>query len=309
MRPHTHTTTTAAAATTPNTHPHTHPHAQQQQNYSYLSDDNDRTIGTLLALASALMIGASFIVKKKGLRAAASTHANALRAASGGYSYLRSPLWWSGLLLMAAGEACNFVAYAFAPAMLVTPLGALSILVTAALAGALLGERLHVLGAAGCVLCVAGSAVIVTHAPEEPRVESVRELFAMATAPAFAAYAACAACAAAVLACAVAPRHGRSQILVYVSICSLMGSLSVMSCKALGIALKLTARGDDQMGRPETWFFALVVACCVVTVRCPRVRPSGRRAPRAPPHAPIPPIPAASLALTRACAPARRRSK
>ena len=46
-----------------------------------------------------------------------------------------------------------------------------------------------------------------------------------------------------------------------------MGSLSVMSCKALGIALKLTARGDDQMGRPETWFFALVVACCVVTVR------------------------------------------
>lgn len=33
-------------------------------------------------------------------------------------------------LLVGVGEACNFIAYAFAPATLVTPLGALSVLVT-----------------------------------------------------------------------------------------------------------------------------------------------------------------------------------
>lgn len=48
---------------------------------------------------------------------------------SGGFSYLREPLWWAGLLSMAAGEVANFAAYAFAPAILVTPLGALSIII------------------------------------------------------------------------------------------------------------------------------------------------------------------------------------
>ena len=39
------------------------------------------------------------------------------------------PLWWAGMLTMIVGEAANFAAYAFAPAILVTPLGALSIFV------------------------------------------------------------------------------------------------------------------------------------------------------------------------------------
>lgn len=47
----------------------------------------------------------------------------------GGYSYLVEPLWWAGMLTMVVGEVANFAAYAFAPAILVTPLGALSIIV------------------------------------------------------------------------------------------------------------------------------------------------------------------------------------
>ena len=39
------------------------------------------------------------------------------------------PLWWAGMLTMIVGEGANFAAYAFAPAILVTPLGALSIIV------------------------------------------------------------------------------------------------------------------------------------------------------------------------------------
>ena len=49
------------------------------------------------------------------------------------------------------------------------------------------------------------------------------------------------------------------------AICSLIGSLSVVSCKALGIALKLTFRGNNQLGDPDTWLCALFVAACVVT--------------------------------------------
>ena len=48
---------------------------------------------------------------------------------TGGFGYLREVQWWAGLLTMAFGEFCNFAAYGFAPASVVTPLGALSVLV------------------------------------------------------------------------------------------------------------------------------------------------------------------------------------
>ena len=38
-----------------------------------------------------------------------------------------------------------------------------------------------------------------------------------------------------------------------------------MSVKALGIALKLTLSGMNQLVYPQTWFFTLVVMVCVIT--------------------------------------------
>ena len=55
-------------------------------------------------------------------------------------------------------QVANFAAYAFAPAILVTPLGALSIIVSAVLAHHLLAEKLHVFGWLGCLLCIVGGA-------------------------------------------------------------------------------------------------------------------------------------------------------
>lgn len=63
----------------------------------------------------------------------------------------------------------------------------------------------------------------------------------------------------------VAPKYGRRNPLVYISICSTIGSVSVMSVKAFGIALKLTLEGNNQFTRPSTYIFALVVGGCVLT--------------------------------------------
>lgn len=38
-----------------------------------------------------------------------------------------------------------------------------------------------------------------------------------------------------------------------------------MSVKALGIALKLTFEGMNQLIYPQTWIFTLVVLVCVIT--------------------------------------------
>lgn len=45
------------------------------------------------------------------------------REGGGRKTYLGSKLWWVGLLLMAIGEAGNFLSYGFAPASVVAPLG------------------------------------------------------------------------------------------------------------------------------------------------------------------------------------------
>jgi hypothetical protein len=109
---------------------------------------------------------------------------------------------------------------------------------------------------------------------------SPRTLFSSA---AFLSYAATAVAVILLLIFYVAPTHGTSNLFVFIGICSLAGSLSVMSCKvrrntpqslqppthsttlltppppsltlqALGIALKLTFQGDNQLIHIETYF-------------------------------------------------------
>ncbi|KAJ1385690.1 Magnesium transporter NIPA [Sesbania bispinosa] len=225
-----------------------------------MSSDNIK--GLCLALSSSFFIGASFIVKKKGLKKAG---ASGIRAGSGGYSYLYEPLWWVGMITMIVGEIANFAAYAFAPAILVTPLGALSIIISAALAHIILRERLHIFGILGCVLCVVGSTTIVLHAPQEREIESVTEVWDLAMEPAFLLYAALIITATFILIFHFIPLYGQTHIMVYIGVCSLVGSLSVMSVKALGIAIKLTLSGMNQLIYPQTWAFTLVVTFCVLT--------------------------------------------
>ncbi|RXH74160.1 hypothetical protein DVH24_028881 [Malus domestica] len=82
--------------------------------------------GFILAVVSSAFIGSSFIIKKKGLIRAS---VNGPAASVGGYGYLKESLWWIGMVTMVIGEMANLVAYVYAPAVLVTPLGALSIIV------------------------------------------------------------------------------------------------------------------------------------------------------------------------------------
>jgi len=224
------------------------------------SDGSDFYVGVGLAVSSSLFIGTSFIVKKKGLRSSTGTSAG-----GGGHSYLLNPLWWTGLILMIVGEVANFVAYSFAPAIVVTPMGALSVVVSAILAAWMLQEHLDSMGKLGCALCLIGSTVIVFHAPAEHQVTSVDQIWDNILTPSFLAYLAIILSASAFLIVSVAPKYGTTHILVYLLICSMLGSLSVMSCKAVGIAIRLTLNGHNQFNRVGTWFFVAVVASCIMT--------------------------------------------
>jgi hypothetical protein len=63
---------------------------------------------------------------------------------------------------------------------------------------------------------------------------------------------------------AIAPNYGRSNPLVYISICSLVGSISIMAVKGFGIAVKLTIGGNNQFIYVSTYVFGIVVSLCII---------------------------------------------
>ncbi|PGH26529.1 hypothetical protein AJ80_01843 [Polytolypa hystricis UAMH7299] len=207
-----------------------------------------------------MAIGTSFVITKKGLMEASERHG----FEGEGYQYLKSPTWWGGIITLVVGEIANFAAYAFAPAILVTPLGALSVLIGAVLGSYFLKERLGTLGKLGCAMCLLGSVIIVLHAPPDKDIETVDEILHYAIQPGFLLYCVVVAVFSAVMIYRVAPKYGKKNPLIYISICSTVGSVSVMAIKAFGIAVKLTIAGHNQFTHPSTYVFGIVVAWCIL---------------------------------------------
>ncbi|XP_062979403.1 magnesium transporter NIPA4 [Elgaria multicarinata webbii] len=220
-------------------------------------------IGLGLAIFSSFLIGSSVILKKKGLRRL--VEKGGTRAGDGGHGYLRDWLWWAGLLTMGGGEAANFAAYAFAPATIVTPLGALSVLISAILSSYLLGERLNLLGKLGCMLSIVGSTVLVIHAPEEEEVTTLGEMSSKLKEPGFLVYAGILLVACLVLIFFLAPRYGQTNILIYLTICSVIGAFSVSSVKGLGIAIKGLFAHWPVLQHPLIWILVITLVASVTT--------------------------------------------
>ncbi|KAI1301319.1 Magnesium transporter NIPA2 [Halotydeus destructor] len=219
-------------------------------------------VGVALAVTSCLFIGASFVIKKLALLRLGQN--GQTRAGSGGYGYLRDWLWWAGFLSLGFGEAFNFIAYALAPASLVTPLGALSVLISAILASHYLKESLNLLGKLGCALCVIGSTMIVIHAPEEAEVDSLEDIGAMLTETGFLLYVIFVALITLVLIFVYAPLYGDTNLVIYILICSMIGSFSVMACKGLGLAIRETLSGTaNQLANGLFWIFLVAVIGCI----------------------------------------------
>ncbi|KVH88557.1 Magnesium transporter NIPA [Cynara cardunculus var. scolymus] len=121
---------------------------------------------------------------------------------------------------------------------------------SAVLAYIILREKLHLFGVLGCALCVVGSTTIVLHAPQERPIESVAEVWDLATEPVLVLIAVF------IIVFHYIPLYGQTHIMCYIG---------VMSVKAVGIALKLTFSGINQLLYPQTWGFTFIVLLCVIT--------------------------------------------
>ncbi|KAG2230252.1 Non-imprinted in Prader-Willi/Angelman syndrome region protein 2 [Thamnidium elegans] len=219
-------------------------------------------IGLILAICSSLLIGTSFVITKKGLLTSSTKEHG---RATDSHRYLKNPVWWIGLIVMVMGEIMNFIGYTFAPAILITPLGALSVIIGAVLGSIFLNEKMGPIGIIGCLLSVIGAVIIIFHAPEDPEVQSVQELVAYMLKPGFLTYSIVVVLVVIVMIWKVVPRWGKTSPIVYLSICSLVGSLSVMAIKAFGIAVKLTVAGNNQFNQPSTYIFGFMCILFILT--------------------------------------------
>jgi hypothetical protein len=85
------------------------------------------------------------------------------------------------------------------------------------------------------MLAILGSTVMVIHAPKEESVSDLTELGMMMMNPGFLVYTLIALSTSMFLIFKIAPKHGTSNVLVYIVICSLLGSFSVACVKGVGL--------------------------------------------------------------------------
>ncbi|KAF3010869.1 hypothetical protein E8E13_009255 [Curvularia kusanoi] len=221
-----------------------------------------KIIGIVLAIASGVFIGVSFVIKKQGLLQANEQYHE---EAGEGYSYLKNAWWWFGMILMIMGEVCNLVAYAFTDAILVTPMGALSVVICAILSSIFLKERLSFVGKVGCFNCIVGSVIIALSAPEQSSVASIQDMKHWVIMPGFLSFAGVIIVACLVIALYFGPKYGKRSMMVYLTVCSLIGGLSVVATQGLGAAVVAQASGSHG-GQFKEWFLYVLLVFVVVTL-------------------------------------------
>ena len=170
-----------------------------------------------------------------------------------------SGLFWLAMIGLVLGEVGNFIAFGFASPTVVSPLGAVAVIANAILARVLLREVIHARGLLGILVAIAGSVVVVVFSP--PTIEHLpaSELVQLLSqVPAMVCLAAVGAAVAALA--TLAPRYGRRFLLINVMLCSLIGSITVLSSSFVSKFVRDVSNGDhDVLLSPLPYIFLPVM--------------------------------------------------
>lgn len=154
-------------------------------------------------------------------------------------SYLKSPIWWLGISLMTVGEAGNFLAYGFAPASIVSPLGVVALVSNCLIAPLLLGERFRWRDGLGVVIAVAGCVTVVLSASDSNPRLTPDSIWHLITRWEFETYFGITASLAIVLAFA-SNKYGHKTALIDVGLVGLLGGYTALSTKGISSLLSNT---------------------------------------------------------------------
>ncbi|KAL9111119.1 MAG: hypothetical protein Q9227_004382 [Pyrenula ochraceoflavens] len=172
-------------------------------------------------------------------------------------SYLRSPYWWCGIILMTIGEAGNFLAYGFAPASIVSPLGVVALVSNCLIAPLMLKERFRARDFFGVVVAIAGAVVVVLSAKSSESKMGPHMLWDNIKRWEFLVYVLVTLAAIGGLAWA-SGKYGEKSILIDLGLVALFGGYTALSTKAVASLL------SDTLWRTLT--FPITYICVLVLV-------------------------------------------
>jgi drug/metabolite transporter (DMT)-like permease len=176
-------------------------------------------------------------------------------------SYLKSPIWWLGIALMTLGEAGNFLAYGFAPASIVSPLGVVALVSNCLIAPLLLHEKFRWRDAVGVVIAVGGCVTVVLSASDSnPRLDP-DIIWDLITTWEFETYLGVTVTLIVVLLYA-SNKYGHKSVLIDIGLVGLFGGYTALSTK--GIASLLSNKIWKVITFPITYLLLLVLISTAV---------------------------------------------
>ena len=180
-------------------------------------------------------------------------------------SYLRSPIWWLGISMMTVGEAGNFLAYGFAPASIVSPLGVVALISNCLIAPFLLRERFRWRDGLGVVIAVMGCVTIVMSASTSNPKLDPDKIWSLITRWEFETYLAITVVLILVLMWA-SNRFGDKSILIDLGLMGLFGGYTALSTK--GVASLLSNSVWRVVTFPITYLLvAVLVGTAVMQIK------------------------------------------
>ncbi|KAA0194024.1 hypothetical protein HAZT_HAZT004175 [Hyalella azteca] len=124
-------------------------------------------------------------------------------------------------------------------------------------------EKTGTVGLLGCLLVLVGCVIITLCGPKDQEVASVQEFEDHLTSPGFLAYAGSIVLITSFL-IYISPKYGSKYLLLYVFIVGSYGSLSVMFCKGIGIAIKTTILGVNAFTEWSVWVSIFCLIACLL---------------------------------------------
>jgi drug/metabolite transporter (DMT)-like permease len=180
-------------------------------------------------------------------------------------SYLHSPYWWAGIVLMTIGETGNFLAYGFAPASIVSPLGVVALISNCVIAPIMLKERFRWRDFFGVVVAVGGAVTVVLSAKQKEKKLGPHEVIGAITTMEFEIYMGVTFGLIGVLAWA-SPRYGQKTSLIDLGLVGLFGGYTALSTK--GVSSMLSSTFFKAFTTPITYaLLAVLISTAIMQVK------------------------------------------
>ncbi|XP_074161941.1 NIPA-like protein 3 isoform X2 [Sminthopsis crassicaudata] len=213
----------------------------------------ENLIGALLAIFGHLVVSIALNLQKYShIRLAGSKDPRA---------YFKTKTWWLGLFLMLLGELGVFSSYAFAPLSLIVPLSAVSVIASAIIGIIFIKEKWKPKDFLSCGLAIIGTYLLVTFGPNSHEKMTGENITKHLVSWPFLLYM----LVEIIVFCLLLyfyKEKNVNYIVVILLLVALLGSMTVVTVKAVAGMLVLSIQGNLQLDYP---IFYVMLVCMVAT--------------------------------------------